>query len=313
MSLIVDTPRLPSPALKCHYNRLQHYLGRTLLTRDKQRRKSLDIISEHYLSTIYILHIYILARTMRSAEVSDAARCRCPPLPLIHHPPEAATCRLAASCFRPATKREYKASSCRHRVSSVTCENSIWNNKNNNCVFNIPTQMSNVSPPRPLLRNRKLGHVSGPRARVSTASEGVWCRHNCGQRRSLLLCAELCHTDPELMYGDATAIFLFGFWLFKVTRGFNVQANRVAHACRVDPLKVRGGSPLRVLWSCLGWWLAVFVSLTHYCGILWPDSCRPAQPPNCPVTAHKRGQHTALILQHSSHFLRWSAFVFVVL
>ena len=34
--------------------------------------------------SIYILHIYILARTMQSAEVSDAARCRCPPLPL--HP-----------------------------------------------------------------------------------------------------------------------------------------------------------------------------------------------------------------------------------
>ena len=230
---------------------------------------------------------------------------------IIHQKPPRAASQLPASAPPPSVN--IKLRRVVTVVSSVTCENSIWNNKNNNCVFNIPTQMSNVSPPAPPAAEPE----AGPRVRAACSrvhrSEGVWCRHNCGQRRSLLLCAELCHTDPELMYGDATAIFLFGFWLFKVTRGFNVQANRVAHACRVDPLKVRGGSPLRVLWSCLGWWLAVFVSLTHYCGILWPDSCRPAQPANCPVTAHKRGQQTALILQHSSHFLRWSAFVFVVL
>ena len=230
---------------------------------------------------------------------------------IIHQKPPRAASQLPASAPPPSVNIKLRRVVTGSAVSHVKTVSEIIKTITVYSTFQHKWAM--YPRPRPLLRNRKLGHVSGPRARVSTPSEGVWCRHNCGQWRSLLLCAELCHTDPELMYGDATAIFLFGFWLFKVTRGFNVQANRVAHACRVDPLKVRGGSPLRVLWSCLGWWLAVFVSLTHYCGILWPDSCRPAQPPNCPVTAHKRGQHTALILQHSSHFLRWSAFVFVVL
>ena len=96
-----------------------------------------------------ILHIYILAWTMQSAEVSDAARCRCLLFLSIHHPSEAATCRLAASCFRPPPSVDIKLRLVVTIVSSVTCENSIWNNKNNNCVFNIPTQMSNVSPPPP--------------------------------------------------------------------------------------------------------------------------------------------------------------------
>ena len=96
----------PSPTL------FRSHTSDTGQTTEEQFRYHLGTLS---IVSIYILHIYILARTMQSAEVSDAARCRCPLLPLIHHPPEAATCRLAASCFRPATKREYKASSCRHQ------------------------------------------------------------------------------------------------------------------------------------------------------------------------------------------------------
>ena len=83
--------------------------------------ESLDIISEHYLLIAY-LHI---ARKMQSAKVSDAARCRCLLFLSIHHPPEAATCRLAASCFRPPPSVDIKLRRVVTIVSSVTCENSI--------------------------------------------------------------------------------------------------------------------------------------------------------------------------------------------
>ena len=87
--------------------------------------------------------------------------------------------------------------------------------------------------PRPPLRNRKLGHVSGPRARVSAASEGVWCRHNCGQWRALF--CGLLHLPHK-----STA----GVWCY--SKNFHHGWDFIFKSCcpydsTGNPLKVRWG------------------------------------------------------------------------
>ena len=144
--------------------------------------------------------------------------------------------------------------------------------------------------PRPPLRNRKLGHVSGPRARVSPASEGVWCRHNCGQWRSLFCgLLHLPHKSTAVVWCYSKNFHHVWDLIFK---------SRCPYDGTDNPLKMRGGgSPLHVLWSCLDWWLAVFLSLTHYCGILWPDSCRPARTK---LPRHRAQERTADCLDLST-------------